>query len=278
MSEYRRISEQGWNEFGKQLLKDKGSDEQIAFLQACKDGKDNFLGYLHNNLLSKEDVIVGDNSVDLVHRFTEREFRSPCNDTERIIWNCFEAIPKVLLASCGFWAQMIIDMLKSEKIASDYLAGDAKQLDEEGCYALDEAIQSGDAGKIDSRVRRVLRSMCNPAPRGKRVVFDDFCLGKAYWRWRWASKISFQLNLSSDEVLTIFDNTSYGVFAAKMHSGRSYISQENVLSGLILLLKETNLKDKKLKSVIDGMSYVSAWKAIEMQLPVLNKKEMQKFL
>ena len=71
-----------------------------------------------------------------------------------------------------------------------------------GVYMLDSALNSNDGKKIDDCVRRVLRSMgCPPAGRGKRIIFNDFYLGKAYWRWNWADKMSNEINLSFEDIL-----------------------------------------------------------------------------
>lgn len=273
MIEYKRIDEAIYNDFGKQLLSDKGSDKQIEFLQVCRNDKDSFLNYLNDNLFNKENSIDGEN-VDFDYRFTEAEFRFPPMDTQQVIWDVFHEIPLENMVFCGFWGEVIISMIKHDCIKPDYLASNLNGVNETGAYMLDRAIESDDNKKIDDCVRRILRSMGNSAPRGKRIVFNDFYLGKAYWRWNWANKMSNEVSLSFDEILKIFDETSYAVFSAKMHSGKSYISQTNTLGGLLLFLKENNLKGK-LEKVIDTISYLSVWKAIEIQSPELNKKEIE---
>ncbi len=177
------------------------------------------------------------------------------------------------MGSCGFWGYIVVQMIKYDCIKSDYLASNLNGVNETGVYILDNAINSNDNKKIDDCTRRILRSMGNSAPRGKRIVFNDFYLGKAYWRWNWANKMSKEISLNFEEILAIFDETSYGVFSERMHSKDSYISQINTLGGLLLFLKENNLKGK-LKNVIKTISYLSAWKAIEVQSPELNKEEI----
>jgi hypothetical protein len=143
---------------------------------------------------------------------------------------------------------------------------------------LDNAINSNDGKKIDDCTRRILRSMGNSAPRGKRIVFNDFYLGKAYWRWNWANKMSREINLSFKEVLNTLDEKGYTEFYQAMHTGggKSYISQTNILGGLLLFLnKNPEILVKNIKKIIDIISYLSAWKAIEVQSPELNKQEIQ---
>lgn len=277
MTKYKRINEAIYSDFGKQLSQGKNKvvlDKQIEFLQACRNGKNTFLDYLQNNLLNKEDCLIAGDVIDFKHKFTEAEFRYPPIDTQEIIWDIFNEIPLENMTFCGFWGSVVIDMIKHNCITPDYLASNLNGVNETGIYMLDSAINSDDSVKIDVCVRRVLRSMGNSAPRGKRIIFNDFYLGKIYWRWNWAYKMSQEINLNPDEILKIFDETSYGVFSERMHSEKSYISQKNTLGGLLLFLKEDNLRGK-LKKVIDIIAYLSAWKAIEIQSPELNKQEIE---
>lgn len=269
----KRIDEGTYSNFGKQLLASKGANKQREFLQACRNGKDSFLKYLDKNLLNKQSIVT-EKSVDFNYTFTEAEFRYPPIDTQKIIWDFFNKIPQENMTFCGFWGSAIIDLIKHNCIKPEYLASNLNGVNETGIYMLDSAINSDDNKKIDDCVRRILRSMGNSAPRGKRIIFNDFYLGKAYWRWNWANKMSNEIDLSFKAILTIFDETSYTDFSAKMHSGKSYISQTNTLGGLLLFLKEDNLKGK-LNKVIDIISYLSVWKAIEIQSPELNKQEIK---
>ena len=275
MSEYKRIDESVWSNFGKNLLNNKGSDEQIEFLQVCRNGKYDFLNYLQEKLFNDEEVIIEGKNVYFNHKFTEAEFRFPPKNTQKIIWDTFEKVDREYMGYCGFWGNVIINMIKYDCIKPDYLASNLNGVNETGVYMLDSAVNSNDGEKIDKCVRRVLRSMGNSSPRGKRVIFlKIFPLGKAYWRWNWANKMSNEISLSFEEILTIFNETSYDVFAENMHSKNSYISQTNTLGGLLLFLNENNLK-AKLNNVIKTISYLSAWKAIEVQSPELNKQEIE---
>ena len=187
MSEYGRLDEKVWGDFGKKLKKNKGSEEQKEFLAACRAGKEEFLTYLeHNNLA---DSVSDGESVSFTHQFTEREFVYPPYDTQKKIWETFKGLPDEITCKCGFWAYVIIRMIEDHQIEPFYLASALNGASNTGGYMIDNTLASDDAKKIDDRVRRILRSMCNPKARGGRIVFNDFYLGKAYWRWRWADKI-----------------------------------------------------------------------------------------
>jgi 5-bromo-4-chloroindolyl phosphate hydrolysis protein len=76
----------------------------------------------------------------------------------------------------------------------------------------------------------------------------------------------------------LHDEKGYTEFYQAMHTGggKSYISQTNILGGLLLFLnKNPEILVKNIKKIIDIISYLSAWKAIEVQSPELNKQEIQ---
>ncbi len=279
MTEYKRLDEKAWLEFGKNLLTEKGSEKQKEFLQVCRAGKDDFLKYMDACLLSGKGCIIDGDIIAFEHKFAEREFLYPPKDTQQVIWNVFKNAPDEMLTYCGFWSYRIIDMIGHDQIKPEYLAADLNGVTKTGVYIIDVAQQSDDEKPVDDCVRRILRSMCNPAPRGKRIVFSDFYLGKAYWRWWWADKMSQRsIGLNFNQVLKILDEKYYAEFSGKMHSGKSYIGSENVLGGLLLYLKQENgnkITAKQLRKIIDKISYLSAWKAIEAQAPNLTQMEIQ---
>ena len=288
MPEYKRLNDTAWREFGSTLLKNKGSKRQQEFLRACQLGKDAFLKYVDKNLLSHKGSIIDGELVELKPEvpFTEKEFRHPPPSTQKIIWDRFKDMPKAMMYCFGFWGYVIINMIKGNHIEKPaYLASELNGDTQKGIYMIDKALKDKDKAtkdqKIDSCVRRILRSMCNSAPRDKRIIFNDFYLGKAYWRWHWSQKMSEvqSVGLGFEQILEILDAGYYGKFSEKMHSGKSYIGSENVLGGLLLYLKQTGKKEmnqERLKKIIDKISYLSAWKGIEIQEPDLNRQEIDK--
>lgn len=280
-TERKRLSEHAWSAFGKALLKDKGGPKQKEFLKACLSGKHDFLEYCRAHLFSDSHAVLDGGLVDLQlpeKKFSESQFLlRRLEDTQKIIWNAFKGEDVEMLYSCGCWGYAIIRMIERDLIEPPYLAAEANGIQKTGSYLLDKAIESGGT-KMDLRVRRVLRSMCNPAPRGKRIVFNDFHIGKSYWRWHWAHRMSQHINMSDVQIRGILDEGYYGDFSAKMHTSKSFISSENTLGGLLLFLAEEqqNQRAVDIEKIIDNLSYLSAWKAIEMQDPQANKKEIEK--
>ena len=273
MADYYTLDEEIWTGFGKKILKQKGSEKQKELLHACRAGKNDFIKYMREHSLRTED-----NNIPIKYKFTEREFLYPPQDTQRTIWDKCKDMSAERMASCNFWGYVIISMIEKELIEPKYLAAKLNGETKTGIYTIDTALNSGDEKQLDDCARRILRSMCNPIPRGKRIVFDDFYLGKAYWRWHWADKMSKIIDLKFEKILETFDESYYAEFAAKMYSGKSYISSKNVLGGLLLYLhskSDKKIPGKSLRKIIDKISYLSAWKAIEAQEPSVNQKEIQ---
>lgn len=279
MTEYKRIDEQAWREFGKSLLTPKtsmGSEKQREFLRACRAGKTDFLRYI-SAVYTGNDVI-GERDIGFKYKFSRLEFIHAPRDTERVIWNAFKGVPVDYVSSCGFWGHVVITLIDNDMIEPEFLAAGSNGDAGSGGHVIDKALQSNDEKAIDECVRRILRSLCNDAPRGKRVISNDFYLGKAYWRWCWSERMSTVIKLTQDDILKILHKKYYATFSDKMHTGKSYISAKNILGGLLLYLKgvaQKNIRTTELGKLIDHISHLSAWKAIEMQSPELNKREIQ---
>lgn len=277
MTEYKEIDEQAWLNFGKDILTEKGSEKRREFLRACQAGKDAFLQNI-SAVYAGDGNVIGERDVGFEYKFSRGEFRHIPRDTQRIIWDKFKGIPVDKVSSCGFWGHVVITMIDNDMIEPEFLASGSNGDANSGGYVIDKALQSNDEKTIDECARRILRSLCNPAPRGKRIVFNDFYLGKAFWRWCWSERMSTIIKLNQDDILKILNESYYAEFSGKMHSGKSYISAENILGGLLLYLKGVNKKKisgKILGKIIDHISRLSVWKAIEIQSPALNKKEIQ---
>ena len=284
MDRRRRYRPEEWHDFGKRLLARKGGDEQKEFLQVCLDHND-FLKYMDERLPLAG--LAGEFALgNFDYRFTENEFREPPLDTQRRIWEAFELNEDLgqeeTYADVCFWGMVVREMVENDLLEVPWLAAKRDDTQEgDGIFSIESALdEDADVEVVDKCVRRVLRSMCHPGPRGKRIVFDDFTLGKSWWRWCWASRMSQFLGLDRDDILgKILTGANYGVIAAKMHSGRSYLSPKNVFGGLILFLKdhgESQLPQKVLGKIVDQLAYQSAWRAIELRPVNENRNEIVK--
>jgi len=267
----RRIEENVWMKFGRDLLQSNNSealDEQIKFLKACRDGNSALLEYLEP-LLSDSNNLTGKDSTYVDIKLTEKEFRNPPEDTQEEIFENFKDYPSETLSYNGFWGYLIINLIRSEAIQASFLAANTGNNNQSGLVCLDYALsENAEATLVDATVRRVLRSMCNPAPRGKRIVFDDFVLGSSFWRWNFASRVSTALDRSLDMILNIMSVEMFGQISALLHANDSWLSHRNVLSGVVLFRESyNNIKVGTFKNYVTKLRFMSAWKAIEIQSP-----------
>ncbi len=286
MIEYKCLDDNSWKQFGHNLLSKSSKllNEQKLFLQAVKDGRASFLDYIKTHLPSYFDTKLDNKkSISFDYKFSEREFCNPPKNTQQVIWDAFKDVPDKISYHNNFWGYIIIDMIANGSIEPKYLAASGYN---EGKFDIDSSIR--DKGKVDPCVRRILRSMCHPGPRGRKdVIFNDCYLSKTYFQWHWAHKVHKEyeeIGLSFQKILEVLEKSYYSEFAGKMHASYSYISSIKVLGGLLLYLvnfsagKDSDRKDlsgKKLRKIINRVAYLSAWKAIEIQEPEANQQDIQ---
>ena len=287
MTERKRYPRQEWYNFGKGLIEQPDEDKQREFLEACLS-RETFLEYMNDHLPT--DNIDGCSALgNFDHQFTELEFvEPPLETTQKYIWEAFGPTEaggnEELYADCCFWGVVVREMVERGLVEAPWLAAGAGDThDDAGRDNIENALsaEGKDAAKaMDDCVRRILRSMCNPRPRGARIVFNDFPLGKSWWRWRWAERMAGVLHIEREDILgQALGSSNYAIIAAKMHSGRSYLSADNVFGGLILFLRDpqgAQLPGKRLGKIIDELAAQSAWQAIELRAPVENRDELER--
>lgn len=267
--EPQRLNQESWTKFGERLLKKNDTSTQIEFLEACRS-KDSFETYISEDL-KPENLLTG-YSVVFQYRFTQNEFYFPPEDTQKTIWETFKHLPHETMSDVCFWGNVMLDLIDNNAFEPAWLAANSGGISEDGDYAIDIALKSPEEVKrIDKCVRRILRSMCNPQPRGKRIVYFDFPLGKSWWRYFWANEMSKHINVDFERILEIMDLSSYQVLAERMHSNRSYISYPNVFGGMLLFLDATSdhVNSKTIGKIANNLAYLIVWNSIEMQKPKL---------
>ena len=276
--EYKEFNSKSWADFGKALLKTRGSDKQIEFLNVCKS-RQQFLDYIANGLPIDTDVI-GNFDVHFSYTFSEMEYMHPEQEAQQAIWDAFNPIPYEIKFSCGFWAFVIVNAIKCNQLHPAYFAASPNNQSLTGDVVIDKVILSGKNDAIDRLVRLVLRAMCHPAPRGGRIVFYDFPLGKSYWRWHWANERAKHIGLTFEQVLKLLSSSYYQGLTEKRYSNKSFISQPQLFDGLLLYLHsltpEQGMTTDEFKRLINKMSYLSIWKGLEAQSPDVNRLEIAK--
>lgn len=277
-TESNRLHERTWADFGKKLLETKAGRVQKEFLDICLSGKDGFMQYLHEHLLATAGNVLDGGIADIEHDFSEREFLFLPKSTQQVIWNTFRNEPFARMHSCGCWGYQVIRLVETGRIEARHLAANPEGEFETGHFAIETAFNAP-AEKMDSCVRRILRSMCNPAPRGMRVVFKDFAISKSYWRWHWTARMHQHIGLGFDQILDIFDGACYAELSEKMHSSESHLESGNVLGGMLLFLFAEQqagrpVTSRHIRSIVDNIGGESVWKKLETQDPQTNQTEI----
>ena len=266
-----------WNDFGDRLLQKNDVTRQKKFLAACTS-RDIFLKYLRSEL--QTDNFGFDSLIRFDYQFTESEFFSPPEDTQKTIWerfNKFNLSPICMSDEC-YWGRVMLDLIERGKIEPEWLAANSSNTSE-GAQLIDHALKSHKEKEIDTCVRRILRSLCNPRPRGRRVIYSDFPISRSWWRYYWAHWMSDHLELELERILEILESSIYHMLAERMHSGRSFISFPNIIGGLLLFLDKAQepINTDALRQITNKIAYLIIWKALEMQNPSLVCDEITGF-
>jgi len=186
---YTELDDVSYSKFRRKLLAKRGGNRQVRFLAAVRKGNEAFL----QHLLSDVERLAGEPAPPIPGRLTEFEFRSPPRDTEREIFRRLEGLWPAVACRTTFWASYTLDAIERQQIQAVYLAANNGNLGG-GAARIDRAIHAvgrqrvdGPASPgpklVDACVRTVLRRMGGiPEVRGKRTVYVDCPLARAWWR------------------------------------------------------------------------------------------------
>lgn len=172
------LSDLDFTKLRKKLLRKKGSNNQIEFLEKVRDTS-SFLNYMEDIDLAYDGKIPL-----LLEKLTENEFKEPPIQTEWAIYSKFKSLSPAQACRSSFWAKVTLEHLQSSKIESSYLAGN-RGSQTSGLERIDIAISRNTENPnifIDRCVRTVLRRLGGLPERGKRSVYTDCPFARAWWR------------------------------------------------------------------------------------------------
>ena len=179
-----------YGDFQRTLLKEKGSKEQVRFLQSALE-REAFLERMAEVPREGSKIYpVPD------WKFTDREFKDPPYCTEAEIYDHWRELSPFVASRPSFWAQATIDLVRSECIKPIYLAGNLRANGE--CPIGNALKDKTDEHRksIDDCVRTILRRMSGiQFVRGNRSVFSDCTLARAWWRERLIDSVSNKTGL-----------------------------------------------------------------------------------
>ena len=187
----------------RRLLRTKGGEDQIEFLQAVKDS-DTFVSYIDTAVSSTEGGTVN----LFLGPLTEQSFREMTQDQERSVYLNWADVPARVACRVSFWGKVTLEHIKADKIRdSSWLAMNGGG-NESGEERIDRAMaESGEQRprRIDDCVRTVFRRMSGlPAARGNRSVYVDSTFGRAWWRGRIVDRVTQRDGVESrDTILAV---------------------------------------------------------------------------
>ena len=265
MSEYYLYSRTEWYGFGNRLIHKKSL--RTDFFEACKNKKD-FLVFLENYLKKPS----GDKPPPILKdKLTEESFIKPPPNIQQKIYDIYKGIPDQYVHDHTFWLCVNIEMIKKSIIKSSFLANSKAFKGEQNLQRVTEG--STDDQNSDDIVRRILRRLCNAAPRGHRTLIslNDCPISAAYWRQalisliRQASETS-ETRLKEEEISSQLDTDQYNNICDSLFSGKSYYGNPRILAGLVIFLKnqEDKPKNKEVKDLLKDMGKIIAWKAVDL--------------
>ena len=173
----------------KRLLRTKGGEDQIEFLQAVKYSEA-FVAYMDTGVNS-----AGGDTVNLFSGpLTEQSFREMTQDQERSVYLTWVDVPPRIACRVSFWGKVTLEHVRAGRIQdSSWLAMNGGG-NESGEERIDRALSTRGSQRprrIDGCVRTVFRRMSGlPTARGNRSVYVDSTFGRAWWRGRIVDRIT----------------------------------------------------------------------------------------
>lgn len=176
MTPYRRFREAPYRERLKALLDVQGGPLQKEFLEAVRDSRA-FVDYMSAL------PVAGNKETPLWQEsISEADFRALPPELELRLYRRWANIPGDVARRSEFWGYVTTCHIRAGRIDSTHLTA-TNQLPRSS--AIDQALADDAPAKIDRCVRDALRRMGAPPPvRGRRSVYVDCILARAWWRER----------------------------------------------------------------------------------------------
>jgi hypothetical protein len=277
--DYRELNDTEYSKLRKSLIREKGSDFQLEFLQILKDS-DQFINWFEARVSSEE---TGENFDLVSSQLSEHEFKEPTKQVEEELFQKWETIIMPAQACRStFWGYVTLRHIKEEKIESFFLAANGGSLPG-GLERIDEAIKSENTTKIDSVVRSALRRFSGlPEARGNRTVYVDCPFARAWWRCHIAKTVCEDISSADkDKIMEILRvNQAYWEELIRSVVSKNSVFGDGMIRAVLIWSLSERLKDKKsdlfiannLTSIIKKIGVRLAWQ----ELAVFSSDELKK--
>ena len=275
---YREFVDSEYTRLRKGLLAHKGSDRQEEFLETARSSR-GFVDYLSGSVRTQGIVDLTLHEIPM----SESEFSAPPPDTEARLYDSWVDVDPRTACRTTFWANVTCRHVREGRIQSSYLAANGAN-SAGGAVRIDKALTHRGSKRpklLDDCVRTILRRLGGiPEQRGKRTVYVDCPLARAWWReWlaRQVSKGDAEVARRVGVVLRI-NQTYWEKIIDRIVSRNSTFGSEEVRAAFILALAEL-VEDpesalRKPKELIRACRRVAACQATR-ELSILDDNELR---
>ncbi len=247
--DWKCLDDKEWAKFRANLLSEKGSEKQEAFLQEIRDGE--------AFIKTMEQIPVsGLIDPDLYQvKMSEAQFKDPPASTESKMYDLWNNLSLSIASSTLFWTHVTMCHVREGRIEPSFLAsnGIASQT---GAERIDRIMANENPKRkeqTDNCVRSVLRQLGGlPHVRGNKSVLVDCPFARAWWRERLVRRAEIQSGIAKDRIGKILRQTKahWEWFVSAMVSRNPVFGiasvQEAVAASLTRFLPDDNESSGKL--------------------------------
>ena len=233
---YSAFRDDDYTGLRKDLLRAKGKNLQVEFLEATRDSE-SFIAWIERRICLKDEGEPFDLWVNLL---SEAEYKEPPKSVERELFEKWQNLTPAQASEETFWGHVTLEHIKERIIEAPYLAANGGNLPG-GLERIDRALKEKQEQSIDSIVRTILRRLGGlPEARGSKSVYVNCPFARAWWRGYVTDEICRETNANYDKVVdTLRSSQEYWErLIVLIVSRNSVLGDSNVRTALIWALSE----------------------------------------
>ncbi|MBF2760293.1 MAG: hypothetical protein ISN28_08470 [Ectothiorhodospiraceae bacterium AqS1] len=244
--EYEKISRAQ-----KNLLRpsERGGDIQRHFLAKARDNSWDFC-----EIIRKWGLQEGDEPPVPIRKWSEKELIDPPSYTEEIIVEIWKDLTLAEASKPGTWFSIHLAMMEKGMIHSSYFAAEHGRT---GRDHISDVLDGNDRDdKIDRCVRLILRRLGGVLERGKRTVYENCPVARAWWRYRYAKEANgiFERQETKDLSNLLRKKPVWNSLIPAMTSSLTLIGDSKIRPSLVSFLgSEAKSSDDLTKKEIDHL-------------------------
>ena len=233
---YSAFRDDDYTSLRKDLLRAKGKNLQVEFLEATRDSQ-SFIAWMKQRIRLKDEGEPFDLWADLL---SEAEYKEPPKSVEKELFEKWQNVTPAQASEETFWGHVTLQHIKEGIIEAPYLAANGGNLPG-GLERIDKALKEKQEQAIDSIVRTILRRLGGlPEARGSKSVYVNCPFARAWWRGYVTGEICRKTGADYDKVVKTLTVTStyWDQLIVLIVSRNSVLGDSNVRTALVWALSE----------------------------------------